>query len=234
MSKAFHPPTISRVPATWAYVNQVSLRQTTLQRELDEAVEHLEHSAMAGCPNEAQFLGFLVELLQARCIVEVGVFRGSTTLTLAQALQARWGESAAKTCKVYGLDVSAEYTATARAFWQKAHVQDMIELRIQPAIESMRELLTELGEGSVDLVFIDADKMNYGEYYELALKLVKPEVGVIAIDNTLWGGRVLDSDDACSPDTKAIKALNEKIHNDARVSMVLIPMADGLTLCRRR
>jgi caffeoyl-CoA O-methyltransferase len=134
--------------------------------------------------------------------------------------------------KVLALDVSEEYTAVARRHWAKAGIADRIELRIRPAAESLKELLETGGADTFDFAFIDADKTNYGTYYEHALKLVRPG-GLIAIDNVLWNGQVIDRSDE-SADTVAIRALNKKVHEDKRVEAVLVPIADGLTLALKR
>jgi caffeoyl-CoA O-methyltransferase len=130
------------------------------------------------------------------------------------------------------LDVSEEFTAVARRHWAKAGVADRIELRLRPAAESLKELVAAGETDTFDFAFIDADKANYDIYYEYALKLVR-RGGLIAIDNVLWDGQVVDPSDKTA-DTAAIRALNEKVHGDKRVDAVLVPIGDGLTLALKR
>jgi caffeoyl-CoA O-methyltransferase len=133
---------------------------------------------------------------------------------------------------VVALDVSEEFTAVARRHWAKAGLADRIELRLRPAAESLQELVATSATGTFDFAFIDADKANYDTYYEYALKLVR-RGGLIAIDNVLWDGKVIDPSDRTA-DTVAIRALNEKIHGDNRVDATLVAIGDGLTLALRR
>jgi caffeoyl-CoA O-methyltransferase len=166
----------------------------------------------------------LLELIGARRTLEVGVFTGYSSLITALALPAD-GE-------VTALDISDEFTRLAKPFWEAAGVAHKIDLRLAPALETLDALLAEGRAGTYDFCFIDADKNNYDGYYERALKLLR-QGGLIAIDNVLWGGDVADPN-ANDPDTAALKALNEKLHGDARVSLSMIPIGDGLTLARKR
>ena len=175
-------------------------------------------------PDEGAFLQMLVRLLPARRVLEVGTFTGysSTAMALAQDDDDR----------ILCCDVSEEWTDIAREAWAEAGVADRITLRLAPAVETLDGLLAE-GQGSLfDLAFIDADKGNYDNYYERALQLVRPG-GLIAIDNVLWSGRVVDASDQ-EADTQAIRALNEKIAVDERVDLAMTPIADGVTLARVR
>jgi caffeoyl-CoA O-methyltransferase len=175
-------------------------------------------------PDEGAFLQMLVRLLPARRILEVGTFTGysSTAMALAQDDSGR----------IVCCDVSKEWTDVAREAWTDAGVADRIELRLAPAVETLDALLAD-GQGSgFDMAFIDADKVNYDNYYERALQLVRPG-GVIAIDNVLWSGRVVDESDQ-EEDTQAIRALNTKIATDERVDLAMTPIADGVTLARVR
>jgi predicted O-methyltransferase YrrM len=171
-------------------------------------------------PEEGQLMALLVRMLGARKTLEVGVFTGYSAMVVAKALGPQG--------KVIALDISEEFTAIARRHWAKAGIAARIDLRVRPATESL-EALIAAGEGdSFDFVFIDADKSNYDVYYEYALKLVR-RGGLIAIDNVLWNGQVVDSADQ-SADTAAIRAINRKIHDDRRVEISMVPIADGLTL----
>src|SRR5690606_35328367 len=129
-------------------------------------------------------------------------------------------------------DVSEEYTAIARRYWAWAGVADRIDLRLAPALETLDSLIAEGATDSFDFAFIDADKTNYDAYYERALRLLRPG-GLVAIDNVLWGGSVADPS-AADADTEALRALNAKLRDDARVTISLVPIGDGLTLARRR
>ena len=169
-------------------------------------------------------MALLVQLLSARKTLEVGVFTGYSALCVALALPEEG--------KVVACDISEEYTAIARQFWQEAGVADKIDLRIAPALETLDHLLAEGQANSFDFAFIDADKSNYGNYYERSLQLVRPG-GLIAIDNVLWSGRVADPQ-VDDNRTAAIRAFNQHLHQDQRVSLSLVPIADGLTLALKR
>ena len=178
---------------------------------------------MGGDPMEAQFLGFLLKTMNAKKVIEVGAFRGSTTLTFAQSLP--------EDGKVVCLDITDKYFL--KDFWKEAGVEHKIDLRVAPASESMQKMVETPAElDTYDLVFIDAEKTGYDGYYEMALKLLKPG-GVVAIDNTLWGGRITDTEDL-SDDTKSLQALNLKCKADERVDVIMLTIGDGCTLCRKR
>jgi O-methyltransferase len=174
--------------------------------------------------DEVAFLGLLCRLLGARKVVEVGVFTGFGTLALARAVPADG--------RVVALDITDKWLSAGRAAWAEAGVAERVDLRVGDARASLASLLAADGPGSFDLAFIDADKTSVGDYYEACLALVRPG-GVVAVDNTLWGGAVVDPlvDDAS---TRAIRALNARIHADERVDPVMLPIADGLTLARKR
>jgi predicted O-methyltransferase YrrM len=206
------------------YVQRVGVREHPVLATLRERTASLEMHRMQISPDEGAFLAMLVRLLPARRILEIGTFTGysSTAMALAQDADDR----------ILCCDVSKEWTDIARQAWTDAGVADRITLRLAPAVETLDELLAE-GQGSLfDLAFIDADKGNYDNYYERALRLVRPG-GLIAIDNVLWGGRVVDESDQ-DADTVAIRALNEKIATDERVDVAMTPIADGVTLARVR
>ena len=175
-------------------------------------------------PEQGQFMALLVQLMGARRTLEVGVFTGYSSLAVALALPADG--------TILACDVSEEFTAVARRYWKEAGVDNMIDLRLKPALETLRELLAERRQGTFDMAFIDADKSNYEGYYECAMELVRPG-GLILIDNVLWSGRVADpaNDDA---DTKALRALNKKLLADSRISLSMLLVADGLTLALKR
>lgn len=174
--------------------------------------------------SEATFLKFLIELSRAKNVLEVGTFTGYGTLAMAQALPT---DGTVTTC-----DISEKWPAVGRKYWQNAGVKSKIDFRVGQAADSMRALLKEKGHGSFDLIFIDANKDGYDEYFELALQLVR-KGGIVAIDNTLWGGLVADQW-VNDKDTTALKALNQKISRDPRVSQTIIPGWDGLTLAIKK
>ena len=206
------------------YVLSVGVREHPALAALRDRTAPMANSQMQISPDEGAFLQMLVRLLPAHRILEVGTFTGysSTAMALAQDADGR----------IVCCDVSEEWTDIAREAWTDAGVADRISLRLAPAVDTLDELLAE-GPGSLfDLAFIDADKANYDNYYERALRLVRPG-GLIAIDNVLWSGRVVDESDQES-DTQAIRALNEKIATDERVDLAMTPIADGVTLARVR
>jgi len=175
-------------------------------------------------PEHAQFLSWLIQVTGARCTIEIGVFTGYSSLAAALALPPGG--------RIVACDIDAEYTAVARRYWKEAGVEERIDLRLQPALVTLRELITQGERGAFDFAFIDADKTNYGNYYECCLELVRPG-GVIMIDNVLWSGRVIDYSDH-TPDTEALRAFNEKLARDDRVSLSMLPLGDGVTLARKR
>jgi caffeoyl-CoA O-methyltransferase len=175
-------------------------------------------------PDQGQFMAFLIRLIGAKKALEVGVFTGYSSLCVALALPPEG--------KLIACDISEEYTAIARRYWQKAGVTDKIDLRIAPALETLDQLVTAGQTNSFDFAFIDADKENYLNYYERALQLVRPG-GLIAVDNVLWGGAVADPA-VQDESTQAIRAFNQTLHRDERVDLSLVAIADGLTLAMKR
>jgi predicted O-methyltransferase YrrM len=174
-------------------------------------------------PEQGQFMSLLVQLIGAKKALEIGVFTGYSSLVVALALPPEG--------KMVACDVSEEYTSIARRYWEQAGVADKIDLRIAPAIATLDKLIAAGETDTFDFAFIDADKSSYDDYYERALKLIRPG-GLIAIDNVLWSGLVADSKIQDNR-TKKIRALNEKIHQDERVTISMVPIADGLTLARK-
>lgn len=206
------------------YLLSVSLREPDVLRALREEAATHPYGGMQIAPEQGQFMALLVELVGARNVLEIGVFTGYSSTCLALALPPEG--------RITACDINEEFTATARRHWQRAGVEDKIDLRLGPALDTLDGLIAEGRGGTYDLAFIDADKENYDGYYERALQLLRSG-GLILIDNVLWGGKVADPavNDA---DTAAIRALNQKIHADPRVSISLLPIADGLTLARKR
>ncbi|MCH9020189.1 MAG: class I SAM-dependent methyltransferase [Proteobacteria bacterium] len=208
----------------YEYFLQVSLREADVLRRLREETAALPEGEMQIAPEQGQFMALLVELIGARRTIEVGVFTGYSSLAVALALPADG--------HIVACDVSEAWTAIARRYWDEAGVADKIELRLAPAIETLDALIAAGEAGAYDFAFIDAEKTEYAEYYERVLELVRPG-GLVAIDNVLWGGRVADPE-SNDDDTNAIRAFNEALKGDERVTLSMVPIADGLTLARKR
>jgi predicted O-methyltransferase YrrM len=205
------------------YILDNSLREPEILNRLREETSTIPMSVMQISPDQGQFLSLLVKLINAKKSLEVGVFTGYSSLCIASALPTEG--------KHIACDINEEWTAIARRYWEEAGLSNKIDLRIAPAIETLDNLLANGEAGSFDLIFIDADKANYDNYYERALKLVRTG-GLIAIDNVLWSGKVVTDDE--DKDTVAIKALNKKLYSDERVLLSLLTIADGLTLVYKR
>ncbi|MFC5175373.1 class I SAM-dependent methyltransferase [Nocardioides taihuensis] len=207
-----------------AYVVAMGVREPAVLTRLREETAALPEHGMQVSPEQGALLAMLVELMGARRCLEVGTFTGYSSTAVALALP----DDGRLLC----CDVSDEWTSLARRAWDDAGVAHKVELRIQPALTTLDELLADGQESTFDLAFLDADKTAYDDYYERLLRLVRPG-GLIAIDNVLWSGAVLDED----PDdasTRALQALNAKLAADERISVCLLPVADGVTLARRR
>ena len=216
--------TIGVSDALAAYVVEVGTREPDVLTRLREETAAIPQHGMQVAPEEGAFLAMLVELTGARRCIEVGTFTGYSSTAVALALP----EDGRLVC----CDVSEEWTSVARRYWAEAGVAGKVDLRIGPAADTLDGLHADGEEATYDFAFVDADKAGYDGYYERLLRLVRPG-GLIALDNTLWSGKVIepDSDDK---DTRAIRALNAKLAVDDRVSLSLVPIADGVTLARRR
>jgi len=208
----------------YRYLLDVSLRESPLLRRLREETAALPEARWQIAPEQGQFMALLVQLTGARRLLEVGTFTGYSALSMAMALPADGN--------LLCCDIEAEHTALARRYWEEAGVAGRIELRLAPALQTLGALVREGRGGSFDLVFIDADKVNYPAYLEHALILLRSG-GLLMFDNTLWSGRVLETSPD-SADTRAIQSLNRRLKNDQRVDLSLLPLGDGLTLCRKR
>ena len=216
MSRNYTPIT----DALAEYIRDVTLREPEALRRLRDSNENHPRATMQIAPEQGQFLHFLTKLTGARKVVEVGVFMGYSSSWIALALPADG--------KIVACDVNEEYAAIARNTWREAGVDGKIDLRIGPALGTLDGLIADGLAGSFDIVFIDADKTNYSNYYERALQLVR-RGGLIATDNTLWDGSVIDPTDT-DPDTEAIRAFNRKLHTDDRIALTLATIGDGVTL----
>jgi predicted O-methyltransferase YrrM len=210
-------------PALYDYLLSASLREPAALARLRAETAGHPRVNMQIAPEQGQFMALLVKLMGAKRCIEVGVFTGYSSLAVALALP--------PTGRIVACDVSEEYTQIARRHWEAAGVAGRIDLRIAPALDTLDGLL-EAGDGGYDFAFIDADKGAYADYYDRLLALLRPG-GLIAVDNTLWDGDVADAANQ-EPDTVAIRAFNEKLRDDERVDLSLVPIGDGLTLARKR
>lgn len=215
---------IQMTEALHAYLLTHSLREDAVLHALREETAALPEHNMQISPEQGQFMQLLLRLLPARRCLEVGTFTGYSALAMAQVLP---GDGEVVTC-----DCSEQWTRIAQGFWAQAGQQERITLKLGTAAGSLSAMLSEGEGGTFDFAFIDADKAGYDSYYEYCLQLVRAG-GLIAIDNTLWDGRVVDpaSRDAA---TEAIRAFNEKLHADDRVDISMVPIGDGLSLARKR
>ncbi len=202
------------------YLWEKGMEEHPALRELRLETAKLPQSMMQICPEQGALMANLIRLMSAKKTLEIGTFTGYSALAVALALP--------EDGQIIACDISEEWTAVGKKKWEQAGVAHKINLRLAPAVDTLDALLAEGQEGSFDFAFIDADKTNYPAYYEKCLKLVR-KGGVIAIDNVLWGGSVIDSE-RNDEDTKAIRKLNEFIANDKRVSLSMVPIGDGLTL----
>ncbi len=192
-------------------------------KQLRNHTTHIELSQMQIAPEQGRFMAFLVKLMNVRKVIEVGVYTGYSSLSVAMAMPADG--------KIIACDVNEEWTNIARRFWEQAGVSHKIELRLAPAVETLANLIDQGESANYDMAFIDADKVNYRTYYEQCLKLIRCG-GLILIDNTLWGGDVAEVS-VKDEDTCAIREFNQFICQDKRVDMCMLPVADGLTLLRK-
>ena len=206
--------------ALLAYIADVSLREPQALRKLRESTEEHPHASLQIGPQQGQFLNLLAHLTDARKALEVGVFMGYSSSWIALGLRPGG--------RLIACDVNEEFAAAARKTWHEAGVEDRIELRLAPALDSLDALIAEGHGGSFDFVFIDADKKNYINYYERALRLVRPG-GLIAADNVLWDGDVADPDNH-DPDTQAIRDFNRHLRADRRIAFCIATTGDGIAL----
>ena len=202
------------------YIRQVALREPEALRRQREATDLHPRASMQTSPEQGQFLHLLARLAGAKKTLEVGVFLGYSSTWVALALPAGG--------KIVACDQSEEYTREARRLWREAGVEDKIELRLGPALDTLDALIAAGNGGSFDFAFIDADKGNYANYYDRAMALVRPG-GLIVIDNVLWDGDVINPAKT-DAETEAIRAFNRKLQADERVTLSLVPLGDGLTL----
>ena len=216
--------TIAITESIYQYLCDHSLREDPILKDLRDHTYDMEERAMQIAPEQGQFMQMLVKLIGAKNTIEVGVFTGYSSLAIALALP--------EDGHIVACDVNPKYTNVAKKFWFSAGVKKKIDLRIGPAKDTLLELINAGLTGTFDFAFIDADKINYDHYYELCLQLIRPG-GLITVDNVLWGGAVSD-DTINDVDTDSIRALNDKLHQDERIDLSLVPVGDGLTLAMKR
>jgi predicted O-methyltransferase YrrM len=215
--------TLNFTPELYDYFGRVAYREHPLLAELRAETARLGGDALMQIgPEQGAFMAMLVKLMSAPRVLEIGTFTGYSSLAMALA-----GAS-----HITAADVSEEWTAIARRYWQRAGVADRIDLHLDGGQATINRLLKQGAAGNFDLMFIDADKTSYDAYYEGGLKLLRPG-GLMMIDNVLWGGDVVDPA-RNDEETLAFRALNAKIHGDSRVDLAMVPICDGLTLARRK
>lgn len=202
------------------YLLSVSAAEPGVLQQLRQETTRHPGAGMQISPEQGRFMALLVRLMGATKTLEIGVFTGYSSLAVALALPAAG--------KLIACDLSQEWTAIARRYWQQAGIANKIDLHLAPALETLDQLLATGEAGTFDFIFIDADKENYASYYEKSLQLVRPG-GLIAIDNVLWSGRVADPQ-VQDASTVAIRNFNHKLSEDKRIILSLVPIGDGLTL----
>lgn len=210
--------------ALYDYLLDVSLREDAVLKALREETAKMPLANMQVAPEQAQFMQLLIKLISARKVLELGTFTGYSALAMSLALPE---DGELITC-----DLNAEWTAIAKRYWQQAKQESKIQLRLAPALESLHNLIKEGYQHQFDFIFIDADKTNYLNYYELSLQLISPR-GLIAIDNIFWDGKVIDEQET-GGQTREIRRLNQFIKEDDRVDVSLLAIADGLFLVKPR
>jgi len=216
--------TLQMTAEVYDYLLDVSLRESPILAELREVTAEHPMVAMQISPEQGQFMALLIRLIGARRCLEIGVYTGYSSLAVASALP--------EDGKIIACDVNEQFTAIARRFWDKAGVTAKIDLRLAPAMDTLDELLRDGQGGRFDFAFIDADKTSYEGYYERCLELLRPG-GLIAVDNVLWSGSLVDERNQ-DPDCNALRSLNRKLYSDERVDLSMVPIGDGLTLARKR
>jgi predicted O-methyltransferase YrrM len=216
--------TIEMTDPLYRYLLDHSVREPAILAELRAETADMAEAQMQIGPDQGQFMALLAKLIGARRCIEVGVFTGYSSLAVALALP--------DDGRIIACDVSEEWTAIARRYWRKAGVDHKIELKLQPATQTLAAMLAAGESGQYDFAFIDADKPAYEAYYELLLQLLRSG-GLIAVDNTLWSGKVADVTER-DANTSALRVFNDKLHRDERIDLSMLPIGDGLTLARKR
>ena len=215
--------TIQITDKVYDYMQEVSVREPEILKRLRAETAELPEHNMQISPEQGQFMALLVGLIGARRALEIGTFTGYSALAVALALP--------DDGKLIACEISEEYTAIGRRYWQEAGLDTNIDLKIGLALDTLDGLITEGQAETYDFAFIDADKVNYQNYFDRALILVRPG-GLIAVDNVLWNGAVADPRNT-TKDTEAIREFNAELGDDTRVAISMVPIGDGLTLARK-
>ena len=216
--------TVALTQPLYEYLLSISPPEPAILQALREETAKLEKCCMQISPEQGHLMRFLVRLIEARKGIELGVFTGYSALAVALVLP--------EDGRLLVCDVSEEWTTIARKYWRQAGVAHKIDLRRQPATETLDELLAAGEAGTFDYAFIDADKVNQALYYEKALQLVRPG-GLLVVDDTLWNGNIHDRS-LTDPETEAIRAHNEQLRKDSRVALCVLPIGEGITLAVKR
>ena len=216
--------TIGLSAPLYDYLLEVTLRESDVLAELRRVTAALPEAGMQIAPDQGQFMALLVRMMDARNVLEVGVFTGYSSLAVASALPPDG--------RIVACDVSEEWTAIGRRYWAEAGVEGKIDLRLGPGEETLQSLIAEGQSSAFDMAFIDADKESYSRYFEQSLELVRTG-GLIMVDNVLWGGSVVDPEDR-RESTEAIRRFNRSLTRDERVEISMLPVGDGLTLALKR
>ncbi len=211
-------------PELASYVQSISLREPEILQRLRQETQTIREGKMQISPELGQFMRLMVSLTKAKNILELGVFTGYSTLSLALAIP--------DDGQILACDVSETWTNIARKYWQEAGVEHKINLRLSPALGTLKDLTNNTNRPIFDFIFLDADKPNYLRYYTYCIDLLKPN-GLLLIDNTLWEFKVNDPEYKDST-TQTIRTLNDQIHKDERVDVSILLFCDGLTLLRKR
>ena len=211
-------------PEIVTYIQSVSLREPSILKKLRVETQRMHKGIMQVSPELGQFMRLLIQLIGAKQILELGVFTGYSTLSMAMAIP--------DDGKIIACDVSEEWTNIARKYWEEAGLQHKIDLRLAPATQTLGELKQSGQRNQFDLIFLDADKANYGVYYEYCIDLLRPN-GLMLIDNTLWEFKVVDPN-IVDLETNVIQQLNKQLFKDERVDISILMFGDGLTLLRKR
>ena len=206
------------------YLLTVSSRETPILKQLRDETDKLAEAGMQISPDQGQFMAMLLQLIGARRVVEIGTFTGYSALVMAMALP--------EDGKIVCCDKSEEWTSMARRYWKEAGVDNKIDLHLGDALDTLDSLIEAGNENAFDFAFIDADKVSYQNYFERCLALLR-RGGLIAVDNVLWGGSVINPEKQ-DDDTLAIRAFNNQLKDDSRVDISLVPIGDGLTLARKK
>ncbi|MGI9229050.1 MAG: O-methyltransferase [Gammaproteobacteria bacterium] len=216
--------TLSLTDTIYNYLLDVTLQEDDLMRQCRAETAKHAHSIMQIAPEQGLLLALLIKLIGAKRVIELGTFTGYSSICMARALP--------DDGRIICCDVSEEYTAIARKYWQAAQLEQKIDLRLAPALDTMQQLLDQGEQEQFDFMFIDAIKEEYLDYYRLGYELLRPG-GAMAVDNVLWDGKVADPAEQ-DADTVALREFNRFVHQDTRVDSCLIPIGDGLTVIRKR